>query len=271
MYTDVKFGSGAFQETAGDAIGLAESMVHAGEANGLIPTVAYITSMDAPLGQCIGNWCEVQECYDILCGDWIELHRDLILLTLVLAGQMIHQAGLCATVDAGIDQSLVELRSRRPLQRFLELVQTQGGQWNEIPRDLTPRCSIKASRTGYICRIDAGRLGRICAQTLGAGRLVAGTPVDPLAGIVMHVQVGDYAHADQNVLWDVYCSGSISLIDLQRVAWEDAVEYSDEPMQEMAPIVTHRVTSMQGAQPYTIPVGLQNQVDAIIKSGLPTH
>ena len=246
-----------------DAVALAESMVHAGEANGLTPTVAFVTNMDAPLGECIGNWCEVEECHDILRCCWNERHKELILVTLVLAGQMICQASRSVTLDEGMEQALTMLRSEVPLQRFYALVHAQGGRWLDQPsrNNASIGCSVKATRSGYIRRIDAGYLGRRCALFLGAGRSVAGAPVDPFAGIRLHIRVGQYVECDRDVLMDVY-SSSISLVDLETEPWEDAVEYSEEPILDLPPIITHRITAIDGVTHYSIPHGLRNSIDA---------
>ena len=51
---DVKTGSGAFMKTLEDSIELAREMVSIGELTGK-KTVAVVTDMDTPLGNCIGN------------------------------------------------------------------------------------------------------------------------------------------------------------------------------------------------------------------------
>ena len=54
-------------EDAPEARALAQSLVRVGTANGL-KIEAVITAMDAPLGYCVGNANEVQECYAVLEG-----------------------------------------------------------------------------------------------------------------------------------------------------------------------------------------------------------
>jgi len=97
LVLDVKYGDGAFQESVDDARKLAESMVSVGEANGLIPTTAFLTDMDHPIGRAVGNWVETSECIDVLKGNLrgnkiLRLSQDLITLVVVQAGQMLHQS-----------------------------------------------------------------------------------------------------------------------------------------------------------------------------------
>ena len=98
LVLDVKYGNGAFQDTIEDAQKLAESMVSVGEANGLIPTTAFLTDMNHPIGRAVGNWVEAAECIDVMKGnlshenEHLRLSQDLITLVVVQAGQMLHQS-----------------------------------------------------------------------------------------------------------------------------------------------------------------------------------
>ena len=96
LVLDVKYGHGAFQANVEDAQLLAESMVDVGEANGLIPTTAFLTNMDHPIGRAVGNWVEVEECIDVLKGNLkderLRLSQDLIALVVIQAGQMLYQS-----------------------------------------------------------------------------------------------------------------------------------------------------------------------------------
>ncbi len=60
-------------------------------------TVALLTSMDEPLGRFSGNWVEVWECADILQGRRHPMSADLIELSNVLSGWMLHLAGRAST------------------------------------------------------------------------------------------------------------------------------------------------------------------------------
>jgi len=100
LVLDVKVGSGAFMPTYALSKQLAELMVSTGEREGT-RTVALLTSMDEPLGRFSGNWCEVRECVDIMRGTRHHMSRDLIELSLILSGWMLHLAHRADTPEAG--------------------------------------------------------------------------------------------------------------------------------------------------------------------------
>ena len=85
---DVKTGSGAFMKSAEDSIALAREMVTIGENAGK-RTVALITNMDIPLGNCIGNSLEVLEAVETLRGNGPE---DLTDVCVELAANMLYLA-----------------------------------------------------------------------------------------------------------------------------------------------------------------------------------
>src|SRR5215471_1382133 len=100
LVLDVKVGSGAFMPTYEKSKLLAELMVQTGETAGT-RTVALLTSMDEPLGRFSGNWVEVWECVDIMRGVRHPMSGDLIELSNILAGWMLHLAGRAATPEDG--------------------------------------------------------------------------------------------------------------------------------------------------------------------------
>src|SRR6476661_2637160 len=84
LVLDVKFGSGAFMKTRGEAAELAEAMTTVGKQMGV--AVSHLLSpMDEPLGRAVGNALEVAEAVETLQGRG---PRDLVELTLNLAAQV---------------------------------------------------------------------------------------------------------------------------------------------------------------------------------------
>src|SRR6266704_1690062 len=65
LVLDVKFGSGAFMKTRGEAEELAAGLAAAGNGNG-VRTSALLTPMDEPLGRTVGNALEVIESVETL-------------------------------------------------------------------------------------------------------------------------------------------------------------------------------------------------------------
>jgi len=64
LVLDVKCGKGAFMKEISQAENLAKSLIKIGEDAGK-PTVAFITDMNNPLGNTVGNWLEIVECINL--------------------------------------------------------------------------------------------------------------------------------------------------------------------------------------------------------------
>src|SRR5271154_2541315 len=126
LMLDVKTGSGAFLKSKQEALYLASLMVQTGEASGT-KTVAVITDMNQPLGRFAGNWLEIWEAVDILSGKRHPLCEDILEISLVLAGWMLHIGGKASTPDSGKRLARELLRCGEALERFKALVAAQGG------------------------------------------------------------------------------------------------------------------------------------------------
>jgi pyrimidine-nucleoside phosphorylase len=210
LVLDVKVGSGAFMPTYEKSKFLAELMVQTGEASGT-RTAALLTTMDEPLGRFSGNWVEVWECVDIM-----KQHRhpqtdrmsaDLIELTNILSGWMLHLAGHADTPEAGAHLSNEILTSGAAFAAFLKIVQAQGGDISLFEGDANPAAhhkptakrTLTAATSGYLATMDCKQVGW-AVQRLGAGRAKPGDPVSAHAGIEMHAKLGDRLEAGQPLI-----------------------------------------------------------------------
>ncbi|WP_158794716.1 thymidine phosphorylase [Granulicella sp. L60] len=207
LVLDVKVGSGAFMPTYEKSRLLAELMVQTGEASGT-RTVALLTSMDEPLGRFSGNWVEVWECIDIMRATHKEtrhpMSRDIIQLSNILAGWMLHLAGRADTPEAGASLSDEILLSGEAYKAWLRIVTAQGGD-TAIFMDpaahhkSTATRTITAPHSGYLASMDCKQVGW-AVQRLGAGRTKPGDPVSAHAGIEMHAKLGDRLEANQPLI-----------------------------------------------------------------------
>ena len=198
LVLDVKVGSGAFMPTYEKSKFLAELMVQTGEASGT-RTVALLTSMDEPLGRFSGNWVEVWECVDIL-KTGKDQHRhpmshDLIELSNILSGWMLHLANQAPSPEEGAKLSDEILRSGAAYKAWLKIIESQGGDiavFEDPPATHKPTATriLKATQTGYLAAMDCKQVGW-AVQRLGAGRAKPGDPVSAQAGIEMHAKLGD--------------------------------------------------------------------------------
>ena len=189
LVLDVKFGSGAFMKTRKNALQLAGKLVSIGEEFGK-RTIAYITNMEQPLGNNIGNWLEVREAVECLKGGGPE---DLMFITHQLAGTMIWLGGEAGSIDEGIERSQTVIRDGSAIQKFREVVQEQGGSTDCLDRpddypSASHRFKITASRSGFVTKIDAYTFG-MAGVELGAGRTIKEDRIDPQAGICMDVKI----------------------------------------------------------------------------------
>jgi pyrimidine-nucleoside phosphorylase len=180
---DVKYGSGAFMKTPAEAEKLARSLVDTGSAMGK-KVLALLTNMDEPLGNMVGNFLEVEECYDSLDGKGPE---DLMEVSLELAARMLVLGGRAKDAAGGRRQCEEALAGGRPRELFLANIKSQGGDPEEFLRlkgsyRSPHRGEIRAAETGYISRIDAWKIGH-AGVGLGVGRNRTEDPVSPTAGV----------------------------------------------------------------------------------------
>ena len=203
LVLDVKVGSGAFMPTYEKSKFLAELMVQTGEVSGT-RTAALLTTMDEPLGRFSGNWVEVWECIDIMKQHRHPMSTDLIDLTNILSGWMLHLAGHADTPEAGANLSDEILTSGAAFEAFLKIVHAQGGDISLFEGDANPAAhhqptatrTLTAATSGYLASMDCKQVGW-AVQRLGAGRAKPGDPVSAHAGIEMHAKLGDRLEAGQ--------------------------------------------------------------------------
>jgi pyrimidine-nucleoside phosphorylase len=203
LVLDVKVGSGAFMPTYEKSKFLAELMVQTGEASGT-RTAALLTTMDEPLGRFSGNWVEVWECVDIMKQHRHPMSMDLVELSNILSGWMLHLAGHSRTPDAGAKHSDEILRSGAAYKAWLTIIEAQGGDITVFEDPAahhrpTATRTIAATTSGYLASMDCKQVGW-AVQRLGAGREKPGDPVSAHAGIEMHAKLGDKIEANQPLI-----------------------------------------------------------------------
>ncbi len=191
LVLDVKTGSGAFMQKLEDSEKLAMSLTNTAKSFKK-KVIAFITDMNQPLGKYIGNWIEVYECIEIMKGN---IENDLLELSLHLAGAMIHLGGKANSIEEGIEKSKKLISNGQALDKFIEMVETQGGDSTYL-KDTEKYDKAKysqkvtAHQTGVIEAINTFELG-MAAVELGAGRRVIEDKIDPTAGIIFEVKIGD--------------------------------------------------------------------------------
>jgi pyrimidine-nucleoside phosphorylase len=132
------------------------------------------------------------------------MSRDLIELSNILAGWMLHLAGHADTPEEGATLSDEILTCGAAFEAFLEIVQAQGGDTSIFEGEANPAThhnpkatkTLTAPTSGYLAAMDCKQVGW-AVQRLGAGRAKPGDPVSAHAGIEMHVKLGDKLEANQ--------------------------------------------------------------------------
>lgn len=190
LVLDVKFGSGAFMKTREDALKLAQRLVSIGEEFGK-RTIAYLTGMDQPLGNRIGNWLEVYESIECLKGGGPD---DLLEVSHLLAGTMIYLGGEAGSVEEGTERSKEAVHDGSAMQKLRDIVIEQEGSTEYLDRpDDYPGTSrqfdVTADKDGYVTSMNSYTIG-MAGLELGAGRKSKEDPIDPAAGIVLEKKIG---------------------------------------------------------------------------------
>jgi pyrimidine-nucleoside phosphorylase len=196
---DVKWGSGAFMASKQEAIDLAQIMVNIGEDNGKT-TIAYVTDMNEPLGDAVGNALEILEAVEVLKGRGPAKLVDVIL---TLSDEILMRSGVAASANVARRLATDALANGRALQRFADIVRAQGGDPSFIDQpDALPKAAVVlpvcAPMSGFVTCIDAKAIG-LAAMHLGAGRRTKEDTIDLSVGLVLHVKTGDPVVAGQPI------------------------------------------------------------------------
>lgn len=236
---DVKYGDGAFMKTKEDARKLARMMVDIGRLAHK-PTRAVITSMEAPLGTAIGNSLEVDEAVDALSGRG---GRRLMEVVRAIGAQMLLVGGKVQSRDEG--ESLLDdlVASGKGLAKFKEFVRAQGGSTSWIgkrpltkaPQVFTAVCTDE----GYITEIHGRALGEI-AMSMGAGRARKEDPIDPMVGIRLFKELGDFVKAGEP-LFTLYGKADADMASIAQEIASHIVVQAQQP-DYIEPVISEIIT-----------------------------
>ena len=201
LVLDVKVGSGSFMPTPAQARELATSLVTVARGAGL-PAVALITDMNQVLGWTAGNALETREAIDFLTGAAQE--PRLRALTLALAAEALHLAGLVPTLEAGHARAVQALTGGAAAERFAQMVALLGGPVDVLRDACLPSAPVQrpvpALHDGVVTHIDVRALG-LAVVALGGGRARPGDRVDPRVGLAGVVALGAPRRAGEPLAW----------------------------------------------------------------------
>lgn len=226
LVLDVKTGRGAFMKKTKDAISLANSLIKTAKSFNK-KVIAFITDMNQPLGYYIGNWFEVYESVKVLRD---ETRGDLYQLSLSLSGAMIFLGGKASSIKAGIKIAKEQIDSGKAFEKFVEIVSHQGGDTKYLLNpDKYPKSKfikkIKVNKSGYIKSIDNYQIG-MAALELGAGRKTMTDKIDPKAGIIFNIKIGDKIKKGA-IIAEVHSNSTLK-IDIAKNMILNSIKYSNK-------------------------------------------
>jgi pyrimidine-nucleoside phosphorylase len=239
MVIDVKTGSGAFMREQDRARELARALVKTGNSLG-VRSQALITDMNQPLGRAVGNSIEVQECIELLRGEFHEGARPVLELSIELAARMLVLAGLEQSVDTARIRIQQVHESGAALECFRKNVEAQGGNPRvcDNPSSILPltenAIKVESPRSGFVTKVDTEEIGHAIAEA-GGGRVRMEDQIDPAVGFLAEVKIGDELRSGDSIGF-VYCA---DLNRGQRTASriQAAYQISDEPGAELPVLI----------------------------------
>jgi pyrimidine-nucleoside phosphorylase len=188
---DIKCGTGAFMRTTKDARVLAKSLI-ATSKRFKKKAVALITDMNQPLGNEVGHSNEIIESIETLKGNG---PKDLTDLSIALAANMIHIAGIEKTFEKAHKKALEMVTTGKALAEFRKLLRSQGGDERVVDDySLLPMAPFKteilAAKSGYIKMFNNTEIGLLLIE-LGGGRKSKADVIDHGVGFTFHKKIGD--------------------------------------------------------------------------------
>lgn len=195
---DVKTGSGAFMKTFEDSKQLADTCVDIGKKAGKRIS-AFITDMNVPLGNNIGNSLEVIEAIETLRGHG---PSDLCEICIELSAEILRLCGY-GDKETCAKKAAEAIASGKALDTLAAMVEAQGGNKAWIyDTSLFPRAKhrfdVIAPRDGYIYGVDTEGYG-VVSLLLGAGRNVMTDKIDYSAGITLKAKPGSYVRQGEAI------------------------------------------------------------------------
>ncbi len=208
LVLDVKTGNGAFIEEYQEAKRLAEAMVETGNSCG-VKTRAFITDMNQPLGQFVGNALEVYECVKILKNEPEELSGPLIELTLDLTSAMLQMSGVSKNAGEARQLLVKKIEDGSALEAFRHNLRLQGGDESIcdapdslVEDSLTVR-EVTSESSGFVESINTKAVGfAVCG--IGGGRVKADDELDYGVGFGCRAVLGKEIRAGEP-LGVIYC------------------------------------------------------------------
>lgn len=166
---------------------LASSFLKVGEQLDITIQILY-TDGSQPVGNGIGPALEAKDVLAVLQND-TDAPQDLKERSLMMAGTMLEMAG---TVEPGqgIEKATTILESGQAWEKFYAICNAQGGM--KQPGEAPYLFKLMADRKGTVTQVDNRRLAQVAK--------LAGAPIDPTAGLEIHVKLGQQVYPHEPLL-----------------------------------------------------------------------
>jgi pyrimidine-nucleoside phosphorylase len=230
---DVKVGSGAFMKDLESAELLAKTMISIGEKfNRKVAVI--LSNMDQPLGSTVGNKIELQEAVKLLKDN--EGEEDLVKLSTEITAYLYYLSGKANSIEEANKSVSEAIASKKAYDKFLELIEVQGGNASSIDNlNVKHKIDIISETEGYVKFINSEDVG-IASMMLGAGRATKEDKIDHEVGIELHIKVGDKISKGDK-LFTIYSNKDS--VDEVKQKLVNSIEYSTEKVEK--PNVIHKV------------------------------
>jgi len=209
LVLDVKIGRGAFLKKKNEAKMLGFLIRKVGQRMGKHIEFLF-SNMDVPIGRAVGNLIEVIEAIDCMKGN---CPQDLLDNVISLGERMLY----IADIKGGTSLLEEKIKSGEALDKFKEMVRTQGGRFERI-RMVREPIAVTSSISGTIQNINAYDIG-VASTIAGAGRLKKDVKVDPYAGIYLLKIVGNSVKEGETIARIYTKNTSDELVRLVRKAF----------------------------------------------------
>ncbi|MBE0573142.1 MAG: thymidine phosphorylase [Ignavibacteriaceae bacterium] len=228
LVLDIKTGSGAFMKSQKDSINLANSLIKTAKSFDK-EVIAFITDMNQPLGNYIGNWLEVYESIQVLQG---KVKNDLYVLSIKLAGAMIYLGKKAKSIREGERIAKQKIENGEAFNKFLEIVGLQGGDINYIINpEKYPKSKfvqkIRSKKTGFIKEINTYQIG-MASLELGAGRRTKDDVIDHKAGIILYKKLGDHLK-NGDIICELHSDSGTKLKSAEHLILESIIFSKTKP------------------------------------------
>ena len=210
LVLDIKTGNGAFMRSNKESIALANSLIKTAKSFDK-NVIAFITDMNQPLGNYVGNWLEVYESILVLQN---KVKNDLYILSVKLAGAMIYLGKKAKSIQEGENIARQQIQNGKAFNKFLEILELQGGDIDYInspDKYPKPKYSkkIHSKINGFIKEMNTYQIG-MASLELGAGRKRKEDKIDYKAGIIFNKKMGDYLNRE-DIICQVYSDSKTKL------------------------------------------------------------